>query len=197
MTNRKTEGLSPLLVGGLLAILPQQIASFKVFVRMCNELGILPRPSTLFLGFLDISPVRPFKHPVAGRVVARLLHILPHTAQDLPVIDARRLEHRGQIVNREMPVRTPMSLAHRRSGFTQDLLTAVGTGSAIATVAVTANIAVGMAHVVLVPRVEFLFGESREGLSPKDDAVVQRQTDPLQEQRVLKATKMLQMVIPA
>lgn len=102
-----------------------------------------------------------------------------------------------EIVDGEVTVRATVCLTSARIGVAEDLLARVRGVSTASAVDITANITISVPDVVLVSGVELVVCEALEGLALENDTFLKRQSNTLQEQRILKSTKMLQMVVLA
>ena len=152
---------------------------------MDNRVQIGLAPCTILLDLLDLALVRPLKDSVTGNVVPLLAHVFAHYAENFLVMDTCGLKQANKIVNRIMAIRASMRLANTRVVIAQDLLARVWGIATATTVYITTNITIGMANVVLVLGVEFVVRLAFEGLPPEDDTLLQRETDALQEERIL------------
>lgn len=110
-------------------------------------------------------------------------------------MDTGSLKERDEIVDREVAIGATVSLTRSRSIVVEDLLARVRRITPISTVRITTDITVGVANIVSVPGVEFTLGESSESLTPEHNALVEGETDTLQEKGILKTAKMLQVTV--
>ncbi len=92
-----------------------------------------------------------------------------------------------------MPVWASVCLAWTRGVLGQYLLTGEGRVAAPATVRVTADITVRVPHIVPVFLVESVVRDLVKCGTPKDQALLQVQTEPFEEECVLQSTVMLEM----
>lgn len=90
-----------------------------------------------------------------------------------------------------------MGLSDSRIRVTQDLLAGVRRVSPASAVLITAHIAVSVADIVLVPRVEFVVSEPFEALAPENNALFQRQPNSFEEEGILQSSVVLQVVVLA
>jgi hypothetical protein len=77
----------------------------------------------------------------------------------------------------------------------QNLLAAVGAVAAAAAVGVAADVAVDVAHVVAVLLVEGVVGDLAERGPPEDEALLQVESDALEEERVLQPPEVLEVCV--
>lgn len=139
----------------------------------------------------------PLEDAVTRDVIPLPLDIVPDLPQHLPVIDARLLEQRDQILRCESPVRAAVRLAGAGQWLGGELLAGVGRVAAAAAVGVAANVAVGVANVVAVLLVELLVGHELEAAPPEDQTFFEREADALQEEGVLQAAEVLEVRVLA
>ena len=59
----------------------------------------------------------------------------------------------------------------------------------------TAHITISVADVVLVSGVELVIRKPLERLTPKENALLEGETDAFQEERILESTKVFQVVV--
>lgn len=107
--------------------------------------------------------------------------VLFDAIQDGSIGDADTLQQRGEVFETEVAVGTPVGLARSRRMFRQDLLARERRVTSSAPVRVATNITVCVPHVISVILVESIICNFMEGASPEDQALLQGQTDPLQE----------------
>jgi hypothetical protein len=100
-----------------------------------------------------------------------------------------------EILDAEMSIWTAMCLAGARLMLHEDLLAAVGTVPVSSSVAVSAYIAVGMSHIIPILLVEHIVGDFREGASPEEQALLERESDAFQEESILEPPVMLKMSV--
>ena len=178
-------GVPRALLRELLAAL-QQVAALEVGVGVHDGLAVGDGPRALVLGAADLGTVRPVEDAVARDVVLAVADVVAHALQHLAVAHAHPLQHRHQVVRLELLVGAAVVLVlGRRQVLGQDALARVRRVAAAAAVGVAADLAVGVAHVVAVVAVELVVGHVAEGAPPVRQAVVERQADALEEQRVL------------
>lgn len=90
-----------------------------------------------------------------------------------------------------------MSLANSGVGVVEDLLARVRRVSPTSSVHVTADVTVSVADIVFVPRIKLVIREAFERLSPENDTLFKRKANSFQEERILKSTEVLQVVVLA
>lgn len=122
-----------------------------------------------------------------------LFLVLFYTPNGTTVIDAHSFHQLRQVLETEVPVRATVCLTRSRWVLCEDLLTAEWAVPVAAPVRVPANIAIGVPDVVPVVFVELIIRNLVEGLPPKRQTLLQIQSNTLQEQRVLQATKVLEV----
>lgn len=175
----------------------EKVATLEVSVGMYDSVQLRSRPAAVLFDSLQLSFVGPIEHAVASDVVSLPLYVLLHASQKVPIVDACCLQERQEIVQAEVPVGTAMALARAGRMFCQDLLTREWRVAPAPTDGISANISMCMADVVPVFLVEGLIRDELEGVSPKDEAFLQRKADALEEERVLQSTKVFQMTVLA
>lgn len=175
----------------------EEVAALEVGVGMDNGVQIRLTPRSVFFDSLDVRFMCPFKDSVASNVVTSLFNILSYPPEQVFVMDTCRLKKPNKIVDGEMSIWAAMGLTGTRIGIPEDLLARVGRISSSSAVDVAADISVSMADIVLVSRIELVVCKALEGLAPEDDTLLERQSDPLEEERVLKTAVMLEMVVLA
>lgn len=164
---------------------------------MHDRIQIRLTPRSIFLHLLDLALVCPFEDPIAGNVVPLSAHVFTHSAQSFLVVNTGGLKKSDQIIDRVMAVWASMGLANADVIVTQDFLARVGWISAAPAINISTNITIRVANVVLVLGVEFIIRLALEGLAPKEDTLLQRQTNTLQEEGVLKSPEVLQVIVLA
>lgn len=112
-------------------------------------------------------------------------------------MNTSRLEKANKIIDGEMAIWTSVCLPDTGVGIAQDFLTRVWRISPTTAIHITANITIGVSDVVLVPGIELVIREAFEGLAPEENTFLKRQSDPLQEESILKSAEMFQMVVLA
>jgi len=101
------------------------------------------------------------------------------------------LEEVYEIVNGEVTVWATVRLASARVGVAEYLLARVGRVSTTSAVDVATNITISVPDVVFVSGVELVVCEALERLAPEKNTFLERQSNTLQKQSILKSTKML------
>ena len=96
-----------------------------------------------------------------------------------------------------MAIWTAVRLPNTRIRVVEDLLARVGRISSASAIDITSHITIGVSDIVLVSGVELVVCEALEGLAPENNTLLEREPYSLQEQCVLKSTKMFQMVVLA
>ena len=141
--------------------------------------------------------MRMLEHPVASDVIPFPLwsHILSHPSEHVSVVDSCGLEQRYEIIRTKMPIRTSMRLAASGRMLGQDLLAREGGVTPASSYRIAADVAIRMAHIVLVLLVEFIVGFLLEACAPEDQAVFEGQANALEKERVLQSAIVFQMVI--
>ena len=175
---------------------PQQVAPLEVRVRMDDDIQLRRGPAAVLLDALQLGAMRPLEDAVARDVEALLVHVLADAAQHVAVGDARRLQQGGQVVGAEMAVRAPVTLAAAGRVLGQDLLAREGrVPAAAAAQGVAADVAVRVPHVVAVLLGEGVVGDEAEGPPPEEQAVLEREAESLEEERVLQPAEVLQVAV--
>lgn len=177
--------------------MPQQETSLEVLIWMQNGIHLRGTPRAILLHLLNLALMLPLKHAIARDVIPLPLHILTHLLQDNSVIHTRLLQHRNQILRRERPVRAAVRLTGARQGLRGQLLARVRRIAAATAVGVAADIAVRVTHVVAVLLVELLVRHQLEAAPPEDQALLEREADALQEERVLQTAEVLEVGVLA
>jgi hypothetical protein len=82
------------------------------------------------------------------------------------------LKEADEIVDGKMTIRAAMCLPSPRAGVVQNPLTRIGRIASTSTVSITAHVAVRVADVVSIFRVELIISVSSERLAPEDETVL-------------------------
>ncbi len=114
-----------------------------------------------------------------------LLLVVLYAGQYRPVGDGHALEEGSEVVSVEVSVRAAMCLSRARGVFGQDALAAEGAEATAAAVAVSPDVAIGVADVVAVFFVEGVVCEVPEARAPEDQGLLEREAYALHEERVL------------
>lgn len=120
-----------------------------------------------------------------------LLDALQHGS----VRNTHRLHQRRQILQVEVSVRAAVRLPRPRGVLCQNLLAAKGAVAASSPVRVAAHVAVRVTHIVSVVLVELVVGDFVERAAPEHEALLEIQADAFKEQRVLQASKVLEVSV--
>jgi hypothetical protein len=123
------------------------------------------------------------------------LLVFLNASEDRLVCDADLLEESREVLDAEMTVWASMCLTWARLMLHEDLLAAVGTVPVSSSVTISAYIAVGVSHIISILLVEHIVGDFAEGASPEDQALLERESDPFEEQSVLESPIMLKVSI--
>ena len=148
----------------------EKVATLEVSIGMYDSVQLGSRPAAVLFDSLQLGFVGPIEHAVTSDVVPLPLYVFLHPPQKVPIVDARCLQEREEIIQAEMPVGTAMAFARARRMFGQNLLTREWRVAAASTDGISADISIGMADVVPVFLVEGLVRDEFEGLPPKDEA---------------------------
>lgn len=175
----------------------QKIAALEVGVGVDNSIQIGLAPSAVVLDLFDFCFVRPVEDAVAGDMVASLADVFSHSAQHFFVVHACGLKQPDKVVGGVVTVRAAVRLTNARVGITEDFLARIRRISAALAVDIASHITVGVSDIVLVSGVELIIRKALEGLSPEDDAFLERKPNSLEKQRILESTEMLQVVVLA
>jgi hypothetical protein len=158
--------------------LPQiskKIASLKVSIRMDNGIRLCCPPAKIILCLFQRGLVGPFKDSITSNMKAFLINVFLDSLEDLSIVHACRFQQASEIFWREMSIGTAVGFSTAGRMLRQDLLAAEGRVASAASVAVSANVAVGVADVVPVFFVEDVVGDLVERGSPELETVFECQ----------------------
>lgn len=135
--------------------------------------------------------------PVAGHVELLPILVLLDSLHHTPIRYTHGLDQSVEVLEIEMTVRAAVRLPSAGRVLREDLLTAERAVTSSSAIRVPADISVGVADVVLVVFVELIIGYLVEAAAPEHEALLQVETQALQEQCVLQTTVVFEMSVSA
>lgn len=158
---------------------------------------VLRQRRPLGLDLVQLAPMTPLKHAIARDVKPLPLHILPNALEDLAIPHAHTLEQPDEAVLAVGAIGAPVVLAGAGEGLGEEFLARVGRVTSAAAVRVAADVAVGVPDIVAVFLVEGVVGDELEAVAPEEEAFVEAEPDALEEEGVLEAGEVFEVVVPA
>lgn len=134
------------------------------------------------------------KHAVTRHMKLHLLPIILHPLQHAPICHPGALQRRGQILKTVMPVWTSVRFPRSRGVLRKDLLAGERTIAPSPPIPITPYISVRMPDIIPILFIKRIIRHCTKPTAPVLQRVRQRQTQTLEEERILQTRVVLEVV---
>lgn len=152
-------------------------------------------PATIVFYLLQLLTMAPVKDTIASDMIPLSFDVFFDPLQNLPIVNATRLKEHLEIVDTEVPVRASMTFSSAGWMLSQDFLTRIRCVPSPAASGISTHVTISVSDIIPILFVESLVSDQLESLSPKYEAILQRQPNSLKKQGVLQSSEVLQMTI--